>query len=60
MMPIMAMHNFHWNVAGPMFNTLHAIFMMQYTELWPAVDPVADLLTQYLASGQSSDARIEA
>ena len=35
-------HNFHWNVTGPMFNTLHAMFMMQYTELWNAVDPIAE------------------
>ena len=35
-------HNFHWNVTGPMFNTLHAMFMGQYTELWNAVDPVAE------------------
>src|SRR5664279_2590998 len=27
-------HNFHWNVTGPMFNTLHLMFMAQYTELW--------------------------
>ena len=35
-------HNFHWNVTGPMFNTLHAMFMGQYTELWNAVDPIAE------------------
>ena len=35
-------HNFHWNVTGPMFNTLHQMFMVQYTELWNAVDPVAE------------------
>ncbi|MBC7483607.1 MAG: DNA starvation/stationary phase protection protein [Rhizobacter sp.] len=35
-------HNFHWNVTGPMFNTLHQMFMAQYTELWTAVDPVAE------------------
>jgi starvation-inducible DNA-binding protein len=35
-------HNFHWNVTGPMFNTLHAMFMTQYTELWTAVDPIAE------------------
>ena len=35
-------HNFHWNVTGPMFNTLHTMFMVQYTELWNAVDPVAE------------------
>ncbi len=35
-------HNFHWNVTGPMFNSLHAMFMGQYTELWNAVDPIAE------------------
>ena len=35
-------HNFHWNVTGPMFNTLHTMFMAQYNELWTAVDPIAE------------------
>lgn len=35
-------HNFHWNVTGPMFNTLHIMFMDQYTELWNALDPIAE------------------
>jgi len=35
-------HNFHWNVTGPMFNTLHAMFMEQYTEMWTAVDDIAE------------------
>ena len=35
-------HNFHWNVTGPMFNSLHIMFMAQYTELWNAVDPIAE------------------
>lgn len=35
-------HNFHWNITGPMFNNLHAMFMQQYTELWNAVDPIAE------------------
>jgi len=35
-------HNFHWNVTGPMFTSLHAMFMVQYTELWNAVDPIAE------------------
>jgi starvation-inducible DNA-binding protein len=35
-------HNFHWNVTGPQFNDLHAMFMVQYTELWTAVDLVAE------------------
>ncbi|HXF45563.1 MAG TPA: Dps family protein [Burkholderiaceae bacterium] len=35
-------HNFHWNVEGPMFNTLHQMFQEQYTELWNALDAVAE------------------
>jgi starvation-inducible DNA-binding protein len=35
-------HNFHWNVVGPMFNTLHDMFEEQYTELWNAVDQIAE------------------
>lgn len=35
-------HNFHWNVTGPMFNTLHQMFMEQYSELWSAVDGIAE------------------
>ena len=35
-------HNFHWNVTGPQFNDLHMMFMNQYTELWGAVDLVAE------------------
>ena len=35
-------HNYHWNVTGPMFTTLHTLFMTQYTELALAVDEVAE------------------
>ncbi len=35
-------HNFHWNVTGPMFNTLHVMFEQQYTELAMAVDEIAE------------------
>lgn len=35
-------HSFHWNVTGPMFNTLHTMFMTQYTELWTALDEIAE------------------
>jgi len=35
-------HNFHWNVTGPLFSSLHDMFMTQYTELWNAVDPIAE------------------
>ena len=35
-------HNYHWNVTGPMFNTLHLMFETQYTELALAVDLIAE------------------
>ncbi len=35
-------HNYHWNVTGPMFTTLHTMFMNQYTELSLAVDEIAE------------------
>lgn len=35
-------HGFHWNVTGPMFNTLHVMFMEQYTEQWNALDLIAE------------------
>jgi starvation-inducible DNA-binding protein len=35
-------HSFHWNVEGPMFQTLHQMFMEQYTETWNAVDLIAE------------------
>lgn len=35
-------HNFHWNVEGPMFQTLHLMFMTQYTEAWNSIDLIAE------------------
>ncbi len=35
-------HNYHWNVTGPLFNTLHTMFEEQYTELAVAVDDIAE------------------
>jgi len=35
-------HNYHWNVTGPMFTTLHTLFETQYTELALAVDEIAE------------------
>lgn len=35
-------HNFHWNVKGPMFTSLHTMFMTQYTEQWNALDLIAE------------------
>ena len=50
-------HNFHWNVKGPMFNTLHLMFMGQYTELWNAVDPIAERIRSlgHVAPGSYAD-----
>lgn len=50
-------HNFHWNVTGPMFNTLHTMFMGQYTELWNAVDPIAERIRAlgHIAPGSYAD-----
>lgn len=38
----MMTHNFHWNVTGPQFNSLHTMFMDQYTEQWNALDMIAE------------------
>lgn len=35
-------HSYHWNVTGPMFQTLHTMFMQQYTELWNTIDLIAE------------------
>jgi len=35
-------HHYHWNVTGPLFNTLHLMFETQYNELWMAVDEIAE------------------
>jgi starvation-inducible DNA-binding protein len=35
-------HNFHWNVTGPMFNSLHVMFETQYNEQWMALDDIAE------------------
>ena len=55
-------HNFHWNVTGPMFNTLHLMFMTQYTELGLAVDLIAetDRRSTVLHDGHAIDQTIEA
>jgi len=49
-------HNFHWNVTGPQFNTLHQMFMTQYTELALAVDEIAERIRAlgHLAPGSYS------
>ena len=35
-------HGYHWNVRGPNFASLHTLFMTQYTEIWTAIDEVAE------------------
>jgi starvation-inducible DNA-binding protein len=35
-------HGYHWNVRGPNFGSLHALFMTHYTEMWAAIDLVAE------------------
>lgn len=35
-------HGYHWNVTGPSFNSLHTMFMTQYTELWASLDEIAE------------------
>ncbi len=46
-------HHFHWNVTGPMFQTLHLMFEVQYNELWLAVDLIAERIRAlgYFAPG---------
>jgi starvation-inducible DNA-binding protein len=49
-------HNFHWNVTGPMFNALHAMFMEQYTEMWNAIDLIAERIRSLGAFAPGSHA----
>ncbi len=35
-------HGYHWNVRGPNFSQLHTLFMAQYTEMWTAIDEIAE------------------
>jgi len=54
-------HHFHWNVTGPMFTTLHALFETEYTELWTAVDEIAErirALDEYAPGSYSEFARL--
>lgn len=50
-------HGYHWNVSGPRFNELHAMFMTQYTELWAALDVIAERIRAlgHFAPGSSSE-----
>ena len=49
-------HNFHWNVTGPQFNSLHAMFLAQYSEQWAALDAIAERIRalDHLAPGSCS------
>ena len=59
-------HGYHWNVTGPRFQSLHEVFMTQYTELWAALDELAERIRAlgHFAPGSSGemmqDASIEA
>lgn len=59
-------HGYHWNVTGPRFQSLHEVFMTQYTELWAALDELAERIRALgqFAPGSSGemmqDASIEA
>jgi len=50
-------HNYHWNVSGPMFTTLHTLFEMQYTELALAVDEIAERIRSIGAPAPGSYAQ---
>ena len=56
-------HAYHWNVTGPMFSSLHALFMTQYTELHDAADLIAErirALGHYAPGSYSKYARLTA
>ncbi|CAN5604851.1 non-specific DNA-binding protein DpsA [soil metagenome] len=52
-------HNFHWNVTGPMVNTLHLMFTTQYTELWTSVDLIAERIRALGHKAQGSYAQFQ-
>lgn len=55
-------HGYHWNVTGPRFQSLHNMFMTQYTELWTALDEIAERIRAlgHFAPGSSSEMMSEA
>ncbi len=55
-------HGYHWNVTGPRFGQLHALFMEQYTELWTALDVIAERIRAlgHFAPGSSAEILSEA
>ena len=50
-------HGYHWNVTGPRFQSLHEVFMTQYTELWAALDELAERIRSlgHFAPGSSAE-----
>ncbi|WOR15126.1 Dps family protein [Hyphomonas sp. FCG-A18] len=50
-------HGYHWNVTGPRFQSLHDMFMIQYTELWTALDEIAERIRAlgHFAPGSSAE-----
>jgi len=52
-------HNYHWNVTGPMFTTLHTLFETQYTELALAVDEIAERIRAVGARAPGSYSEFE-
>jgi starvation-inducible DNA-binding protein len=52
-------HNYHWNVTGPMFTTLHTLFEQEYTELALAVDEIAERIRALGAPAPGSYAEFE-
>jgi len=53
-------HGFHWNVTGPMFTSLHQMFMEQYVELWNALDEIAERIRALGAPAPYGGSRIAA
>jgi starvation-inducible DNA-binding protein len=56
-------HGYHWNVEGPNFGSLHVLFMDQYTEMWTAIDDVAErirALGSYAPQGYGAFGRLSA
>lgn len=54
----LTVHGFHWNVTGPMFQTLHLLFEEEYTELWGAVDLLAERIRSLGAYAPASYAKL--
>ncbi|TDR43068.1 starvation-inducible DNA-binding protein [Tahibacter aquaticus] len=53
-------HGFHWNITGPMFNSLHLMFETQYNELWLALDPIAERIRSLDQAAPASGAQFAA